>query len=441
MDRDKNWIRETTIVRLAANVNAMDTDLIPRRALGTVVESTSAFRAVVIQGARQVGKSTLAGLVAQQLGAGSVTLDREEDLTAARDDPSLFLNAFATPTVIDEIQRAGDPLILALKQRLDQSRAPGQYVLTGSTNFLTTPAISESLAGRIDLITLWPLAIGELTHGTDSFVDRAYDGAASLLAHRGDTPTRGDYLELICRGGYPEVQRLGDRARRRWFERYIETVLRREVESAADIRRFDALHAMARMLLATTGSELVITRLADSLGIDRATAEAYEPWIETTFLVHRLPAWSRKVASKIIRRPRLHACDTGLAAAVIGKGPVALARLNDPSVGPLVESFVIAEIAKQLTWSDAPARLHHLRDRDGLEVDAILEAADGRVVAVEVKASTVPRAEDAAPMARLRDKLDGLGSDFILGAVLHTGDRRVALGDRLVGVPIADLWT
>lgn len=301
--------------------------------------------------------------------------------------------------------------------------------------------ISESLAGRIDLVTLWPLAMGELTGGTDAFVDRAYDGAAGLLAHRGATPARREYLELVCRGGYPEVQRLGDRARRRWFERYLETVLRREVESAADLRRVDALHAMARMLLSTTGSELVIARLAGALGIDRATAEAYEPWIETTFLVHRLPAWSRKVASKIIRRPKLHACDTGLAAAVMGKGPDALARLNDPSVGPLVESFAIAEIAKQLTWSNTSARMHHLRDRDGWEVDAILESSDGRVVAVEVKASTVPRAADAGAMVRVRDRLDGLGGDFVVGVVLHTGDRRVALGDRLVGLPIADLWT
>ena len=419
----------------------MAADLIPRRVLDEAVDSLSTFRAVVVQGARQVGKSTLAGLLAERLDARSVTLDREEDLAAARDDPSLFLDALGTPGVIDEIQRVGDPLILALKQRLDRSRARGQYVLTGSTNFLTTPVISESLAGRIDLITLWPLSMGEISGGADAFIDRAFTGAANLVGHRGATPTRADYLDLICRGGYPEVQRLGDRARRRWFERYLETVLRREVESAADLRRFDALHGMARLLLATTGSELVVAHLADRLGIDRATAEVYEPWMETTFLVHRLPAWSRKVASKIVHRPKLHACDTGLAAAILGKGPDALARLTDPSLGPLVESFVIAEIAKQLTWSLVSARLHHFRNRDGLEVDGIIETSDGRVVAVEVKASTVPRAADAAPMARLRDWLDRLGSDFTAGVVFHTGDRRVALGDRLVGLPIADLWT
>lgn len=419
----------------------MNDQLIPRRSLGVAVDSLSSFRAVVIQGARQVGKSTLAGLLADHIQARSVTLDREEDLTAARDDPTIFLDALGTPAVIDEIQRAGDLIVLALKQRLDASRASGQYVLTGSTNFLASPVLSESLAGRIDLLTLWPLSMGEINNGSDGFVDRAFGGSVDLLAHRGDTPTRADYLDLLSRGGYPEVQGFDPRSRRRWFERYLETVLRREVETASDLRRFDALLGMARLLLATTGSELVIANLADNLGIDRMTAGTYEPWIETTFLVHRVPSWSRKIASRMIHRPKLHACDTGLAAAIIGKDPIALARINDPSVGPLVESFVIGEVAKQLTWSTQSARLFHVRDRHGLEIDGLLEAGDGRVVAIEVKATTVPRSGDAAPMASLRDKLDRVGSDFVVGVVFHTGDRRVALGDRLVGLPIADLWT
>lgn len=415
--------------------------LIPRRATAAAAESLAGFRAIVIQGARQVGKSTLAEMLAGRLGASSITLDREEDLRSATDDPSAFLDALGVPAVIDEIQRAGDPLVLAIKQRLDASRAPGQYILTGSTNFLTTPTITESLAGRIDLFTLWPLSMGELTGGADDFVDRAFAAPNSLVDHRGATPSRSDYLELVSRGGYPEPQGLTERTRQRWFERYVETVLRREVETAADLRRMEALLAMARLLLATTGSELVISRLAEALGIDRSTAESYEPWIETTFLVHRLPAWSRKVASRVVRRPKIHASDTGLAAAMAGKSAAALGRLNDPSVGPLVETFAINEIAKQLTWSATSARLHHLRDSEGLEVDAIIEAADGRVVAIEIKASTVPRVHDAAPMATLRDRLDRVGGDFTMGVVLHTGDRRVVLGDRLVGLPIADLWT
>ena len=415
--------------------------MIPRRSLKSTVDSHSAFRAVVLQGARQVGKSTLAGLLANQLSAPLVTLDREDDLSAALDDPSLFLDTLGTPAVIDEIQRGGDRLILAIKQRLDQSRSPGQYILTGSTNFLTSPNLTESLAGRIDLITLWPLSMGERHDGPDDLIDRAFRDPSGLIKHRGATPGRGEYLEFVCQGGYPEVQSFDRSIRRRWFERYLETVLRREVETATDLRRFDALLAMARLLLATSGSELILSRLADRVGIDRSTAQVYEPWIETTFLVHRVPAWSRNVTTKIVHRPKLYTCDTGLSAAIIGKTPTALARLNDSSVGPLIESLVIAELAKQLTWSETSARLHHFRDRDGLEIDAIIESADGHVIAVEVKASTVARPADTKSMAVLRQRLDEIGTDFVVGIVFHTGDRRIQLGDRLIALPIADLWT
>ncbi len=388
-----------------------------------------------------MGKSTLAGLLANQLSAPLVTLDREDDLSAALDDPSLFLDTLGTPAVIDEIQRGGDRLILAIKQRLDQSRSPGQYIITGSTNFLTSPNLTESLAGRIDLITLWPLSMGERHDGPDDLIDRAFRDPSGLIQHRGATPGRGEYLEFVCQGGYPEVQSFDRSIRRRWFERYLETVLRREVETATDLRRFDALLAMARLLLATSGSELILSRLADRVGIDRSTAQVYEPWIETTFVVHRVPAWSRNVTTKIVHRPKLYACDTGLSAAIIGKTPTALARLNDSSLGPLIESFVIAELAKQLTWSETSARLHHFRDRDGLEIDAVIESADGHVIAVEVKASTVARPADARSMAVLRERLDEVGTDFVVGIVFHTGDRRIQLGDSLIALPIADLWT
>ena len=415
--------------------------LIPRRVRQVATESMDTFRAVVVHGARQVGKSTLVEQIATELGARMSSLDDEIDLRLALDDPGSYLADLGRPAVIDEIQRAGDRLLLAIKSRLDHSRAAGQYLLTGSTNFLTTPQLSETLAGRIDIVTLWPLSMGEALEGNDDFVDRAFAAPLELVDHSGSTPNRVEYLNMVCRGGYPEVQRMSNRPRDRWFDQYLDTVLLREVETAADLRRIGGLRSLARLLLSTTGSELVISRLANDLRLDRATVEAYAPWLETAFLVHRLPAWGRNVTTKVVHRPKLHACDTGLAAGVLGKSVEALSRLNDPSTGTLVESFVVAELAKQLTWSTTRASLHHLRESNGLEIDVIVETRDGRVLAIEVKASTVPRPEDAAALASLRDRLDRVGSDFAIGVVFHTGARRVVLGDRLVGLPIADLWT
>lgn len=407
------------------------------------MESLRTFRAVVLHGPRQAGKTTLARLIAADLGSRYVTLDSEGDRAAAEADPPEFLAALGTPLVIDEIQRVGNPLVLAVKQVVDTDRRPGRYLITGSTNFLTIPTIAETLAGRIDIVALWPLSMGELFRAAaPSFVDRAFASAPTdLLRHPGVTPDRDEYLQMVCRGGYPEVERMAPAARRRWFARYVQTVVQREIETAADIRGADAMRRMVRLLAALTSQELVISALAERLGVARSTAEAYEPWLETVFLAFRVPAWSRNLSTKVVHRPKLFMTDSGVAAGLLGKEPGALRRPTDPATGPLMKTFVAGELAKQLTWSETPAELHHYRDSDGTEVDLVLEAADGRVVAVEVKATSTPRAEDFRSLARIRDRLDRLGDDFCAGVVLHTGNRRLVFGDRLIALPMADLWT
>ncbi|MGH3870580.1 MAG: ATP-binding protein [Pseudonocardiaceae bacterium] len=415
--------------------------LVPRRMMDVATASLADFRVLVIHGARQVGKSTLALALAQRQGAAVVSLDNADDLAAARNDPPTFLAVLGTPLVIDEIQRVGEPLVLAVKVVVDRDNRPGQYILTGSSNFLTVPAISESLAGRVDITTLWPLSQGELTGGGDDFVDRGFRGIGQLLGHRGPAPERDHYFDRLCTGGYPGVQGFSERARRRWFDQYVDTVLRREIEVAGDIRRADALAAMVRYFASTTGQELVLSTVAQRLGIDRATAASYEPWLETVFLIHRVPAWSRNLTAKVVKRPKLYFSDSGVAASLLGKQTAALRRPTDPAAGPLFETFIVNELVKQLTWCDTPARLFHFRDRDGTEVDAILEAADGRVVAVEVKATSTPRPEDFRGLALVREGVDRASGEFVAGIVLHTGTRRLPFGDRLVALPAADVWT
>ncbi|MGQ0845568.1 MAG: ATP-binding protein [Sporichthyaceae bacterium] len=414
---------------------------LPRRAADVAVAALGDFRVLVVHGARQVGKSTLAAHLAERIGAAVVSLDDEDARRAAQNDPATFLQAMGTPLVIDEIQRVGEPLVLAVKAAVDRDRRRGQFVLTGSTNFLTVPTISESLAGRAAFLTLWPLAQGELHDGADAFLDRAFGGPAELLAHEGASIERDEYLERLCLGGYPELLSITERGRRRWFDSYVSTVLAREIEMAGDIRRSDALAGMVRYFAAITASELVLTSAAERLGIARATAAEYLPWLQTVFLVHHVPAWSRNLTAKVVKRPKIHMVDTGVAANLLGRRPEALRHPTEPATGPLFESFVVNEIAKQLTWSGTAARLFHFRDRDGTEVDAVLEADDGRVVAVETKATSTPRPEDFRGLAKLRDAVDRAGGQFVGGVLLHTGPRRLPFGERLVALPAADLWT
>jgi predicted AAA+ superfamily ATPase len=292
--------------------------------------------------------------------------------------------------------------VLAVKAAVDRDRRRGQFILTGSTNFLTVPTISESLAGRADFVTLWPLSQGELHGGTDGFVDRAFAGPEALLAHRGAAIGRDEYLERLCLGGMPDLLTITERGRRRWFQNYVATVLSREVETAGDIRRSDAMSAMVRYFAATTASELVLSTAAERLGIARATTAEYLPWLQTVFLIHQLPAWSRNLTAKVVKRPKIHMVDTGVAANLLGRRPEALRHPTEPATGPLFETFVVNEIAKQLTWCDTFARLFHFRDRDGTEVDAVAEADDGRVVAVDSASGGLPRVEQTAGRGRSR---------------------------------------
>lgn len=409
--------------------------------MAIAAESLGDFRALVIHGARQVGKTTMAQALALHVNAHYVSLDNEDQRRAAAADVHGFLDALGTPLVIDEIQRVGEPLVLAVKVVVDADNRPGRFILTGSTNFLTVPTISESLAGRIDIVTLWPLSQGELSDGADDFVDRAFRRPADLVRRRGETPGRSVYYDLLCAGGYPSVQRLGARARSRWFVRYVETVLSREIEMVDDIRRADALAGMIRYFAATTSQELVTSNVATALAIDRSTVHGYAAWLETVFLVHRLPAWSRNLTARVVRRSKLYMTDTGVAASLLGKDSEALQQPTEPAAGPLFETFVVNEICKQISWCETSIRPFHFRDRGGAEVDLILEATDGRIVGVEIKASSTPRPEDFRWLADLRDRLDRAGGDFVAGIVLHTGHNRLPFGDRLMALPAADVWT
>ncbi len=411
-----------------------------RRVAAEARAALNTSRVVLIHGPRQAGKSTLARMLARERGMDYVTLDDPDQLEAALTDPTGFVAPRGRPRVIDEVQRGGSELILALKAQVDRQPDDGQFLITGSTNFLTVPRLAESLTGRLRIVRLWPFAVGEIESGRDDFVDRVFREPDALL--RSDTHVigRNDYFERACRGGFPGAIRLGGRNRERWFDDYLDTLIQREIATAAEIRRAGALRQMARYLAAGSSNELVIGRVANDIGIDRGTADHYLGWLETAFVVHRIPAWSRNLAAKAVRRPKLFVSDSGIAASMMGKGPSALAAPTDPAGGRVIETMVVNELSKQATWSDTSVELGHLRTSDGREVDVVIEARDGRIAAIEVKASSSPRSDDFRWLVDLRDRVDAAGGLFVLGVVLHTGSARLPFGDRMIALPIADIW-
>ena len=416
-----------------------------RHAIGAALGHS---RVVVLHGARQSGKTTLARSLAAERGGTYHTLDDPGVLEVALDDPHTFVRGYKHPLVIDEIQIAGQSLVAAIKMAVDEDNTPGRFLLTGSTNFLTVPTISESLAGRAALLRLWPLSRSELAGGnqaTDTgkppgVIADWFEGEAPRLDHT--AADRDDYLEMICAGGYPEALRLGPQARAAWFDDYVETVTRRDIMMLGDVRRAALLPRLLSLAAANTAGEVNISDWAQRLGADRATVESYLEWLRTVFLIHELPSWTRNRAARVVRRPKLHIADSGLAAAMTGVDVAALRPPTATLTGPLMETFTVGEIARQLAAARARVTMHHYRANAGREVDLILERADGAVVAVEIKATASPRAAHLRHVAGVRDQLDAAEPGaFRAGILLHTGSGSFKLGDRLYSTPISALWT
>ncbi|MGD9997095.1 MAG: ATP-binding protein [Ilumatobacteraceae bacterium] len=409
---------------------------IARHLRGPTQELLAGFRAVVINGPRQAGKSTLVRQVQQQRGP-VVTLDEPGALDAALLDPVGFLDGQPDDVAIDEFQRGGDGLLLALKAQLDGSDRRGQYLLAGSTRFLSTRTLSETLTGRIGLTELLPLSMGERLGVQETFLDALFAGH---VVGPTDAPLhRSDYAELIAQGGFPEMV-LGPTTRRfrtTWCDSYLRTVTAlANVEQAAEVRRPALVAQLLDQVAARTAGEVVATDLSRELQASAGLVESYLAVLETLYLVRVLHGWTTSRTTRAKRRRRAHLVDTALAAHLVDQTGDDLARPDSPWFGPLLESFVVAEIAKQATWADRSVTLAHYRDRDQREVDLIVERGP-HVAGIEVKATATPRPSDARHLAYLRDRL---GDRFALGVVLHTGRQVVVLGDRLVAAPIATMW-
>lgn len=366
-----------------------------------------------------------------------LSLDEDGVLAAALEDPVGFVSIGGGPLVIDEVQRGGEPLVRAIKARVDRDPSPGQFVLTGSSNFLTVPTIAESLAGRAGFVEVWPFSQGELAVATDRFVDAIFAGVSSLAAYRPSGISRRELLERLCVGGYPEVHALPASQRPGWFRDYVRTTIERDVVEMSGIRKVAETGQLLRLFAARSGCELVMQSLIADSALERQAVYDHSAWLQTINLIAMLPAWSRNLTGRVKKRPKVFLTDPGLTAWLLGKTPSALEDPTDPATGRLVETFVFAELLRQLTWADTEATMFHWQDRHGGEVDFVLESMDGRVVAVEAKAGQTPKHDWFRWLERMRD---ALGQQFVAGVVLYGGPHVLPFGDRLLAAPISALW-
>lgn len=410
--------------------------LFTRHAAVLVSEALLDTPIVVVQGARQVGKSTLVQQELARLGGRYVTLDEPNEYAAATADPTSYVAQCPDCCLgIDEVQRAPG-LVLALKASVDADRRPGRFLLTGSANLLRLPTTHESLAGRAESVELFGLSQGELEQKRETFVDALFAGESIRISAALD---RADYLERACAGGYPEALERSGRRRQIWFDEYVRRIIQRDAPDVSNLRRLDDLPRLLRLIAASSATEVSATTLARGVG-DLAVSSVgpYVDLLQTLYLVHRVNAWSNQVSKRITKRPKLALLDAGLVARLTNVRAGALAaNVNPTPSGPLLETFVLSELRKQLTWSDVRPALYHYRDRDGAEVDVILEADDGRIVALEVKASASLSDRDFRWLRLVRDRL---GKRFVAGAVLYPGPASHSWGERLSALPLCALW-
>ena len=407
--------------------------LLPRHAQGLVSEALEDTRVVLVNGARQAGKSTLTRLTAENV-PGTVVrlLDDAATLRAARDDPAGFVDHGGL-MVIDEIQLAPE-LLRAIKVLVDLDPRPGRFLLTGSSRILALRTLPDALPGRMEVIELWPFSQGEMNGGSDCFIDAAFRHGAHV--EHSSRLRKRDYLELAVVGGFPEAVRRTPRRRRAFFASYLSTLVERDVLEVSSIERQGDMFRLLALLAGRVSGLLVPGTLAGQAGIPRTTLVRYLELLSTVFLIKSIPAWSGGQTSRAVGTPKLAFVDTGIACHLIGQDP---ARLDEPggAAGPVLENFAVMELARQLSWAEERARLFHYRTKDRLEVDAVIETLDGRVIAVEVKAGANVRTED---LAGLRNLAGHLGDKFIAGYVLYTGQQTLSYGDRIKALPMDALW-
>ncbi len=419
----------------------------PRHLARELGDALASARIVNIVGPRQAGKTTF---VRDLFTSGKfITLDDTTVFEALERDPytqlqELVADLYDRPLVIDEVQRS-PKLVLAIKRIVDENRRKGQFILTGSSNIFTAQQVSDSLAGRMRTLTLWPFSIAEVLERPPSQVlDWAVSDTPEMtdLGHA-DKLSRAEYIERVLRGGFPEFRELNTRQRNRQYRDYVNSVIKRDVSAVLKIRRTDAMRRMIDQLAARTASEVHIATLSRLIGIERSTTEDYVDVLLQVFMLTKLPAWTSSESKRDVKSAKFHFADTGLVSALRRMSAESFALdpdrgANPTALGPLLESFVHSELLKVLPYQSGDFRLYHWRDHNQREIDILAESA-GRLVGIEVKASASVEAADFRHLKWFSQKGPGK-SRLFTGLIFYLGEHKLSFGNNHFALPVSTLW-
>lgn len=387
---------------------------------------------VLIQGPRQCGKTTLARTVAEPLGYGYISFDDDNLARAARADPIGFVTDLPPRMVLDEVQRVPE-IFTSLKLVVDRDRQPGHFLLTGSADVLLLPKLADSLAGRIEVLRSHPLAQVELHRRRAGFIAQLFNADFK--------PTSFERIglslaEIVVAGGFPAALTRQSARRRSWYQAYVQTLVQRDVRDLARIASLDVMPRLLDLAARHTAHLFNVSELASPFGVSRPTVRDYLTLLERVFLVDLLPPWHTRPINRLVKTPKLHLNDTGLAAALLRVDAAGL-HADRALLGQLLETFVFQELRRQASGSPEALAFYHFRNRDNHEVDIVIERGS-LLAGVDVKASGTVRSEDFRGLRKLQEIA---GERFVGGVVMYDGEASVRFGPRLFAVPVQALWS
>ena len=403
----------------------------PRFGRKRIEEALEDTRVILIAGPRQSGKTTLVTEIANK-DRPFLTLDDATQLNAAKRDPVGFLRGI-NRVVIDEVQRVPE-LLLAIKTEVDKDNQPGRFLLTGSANLLTVPRVAESLAGRMEVIQLLPLSQAEIRRGQGCFLDDAFSGKMPIA---GEPVLGKDLVELVLTGGYPEVlERTRWPRRQDWHFNYVNAIIQRDIRDISSVEQLASMPKLLSVLAEYAGQQVNYSGIGSALGMNHVTTRKYMRVFESLYLIDSLQPWFTNKLKRLIKSPKLHFLDSGLLSTLKGVSPVQIEK-DRTKFGAILEAFVFGEMQKLASWSNQRYFFSHFRNKDGINVDLVIENLRGEVLGIEVKASATVTYADFSALKKLAS---ACGDNFVQGIVLYDHDQVVPFGENLFAVPLASLW-
>jgi len=399
-------------------------EYINRTIMNDLKEYLKYFPVLLISGARQVGKSTLALHLNIE---NYITLDDINMYEMAKNDPKGFIERLEKPVVIDEAQRLPQ-LMITIKEFVDKDRINGQFILTGSASLQGFKDISDSLAGRIGIVELYPLSLKEKNKKTDNIIDMFSGNLEQFVLKKYDN---SKIVENIIDGGYPEILKIDNlKAKYLWFSSYIRTYIESDAKELANIRNIDKFISMYRLVMLRSANMFNKNSLQSECGLDNKTFDIYFNVLEHTYQVQKLKPFFKNELKRLIKTPKVYATDTGVLSYLL---QITTKEEYEAShyKGDILETFIYDELIKAKTYATKNAEIYYYRTSDKKEIDFILEFSS-KVVAIEIKASSSVSKSDFKHIYHLANEIP---NEFDKGIVLYNGESVLKIDDNMYAFP------